>query len=80
MAVFPFHEEGNGSLEHSPFFCDVICFYCAWIGWVVIAREEEGVPRQHISGIKKGRRAISRDMAKKLAEALSTSPGKFFLI
>jgi len=39
-----------------------------------------GVPRQHISGMEKGRRPIGREMAKKLAAALRTSPDKFFRI
>jgi DNA-binding XRE family transcriptional regulator len=39
-----------------------------------------GVPRQHISGMEKGRRPIGREMAKKLAAVLRTSPDKFFRI
>ncbi len=36
-----------------------------------------GVPRQHISGMETGRRSIGREMAKRLATALNTSPFKF---
>jgi DNA-binding XRE family transcriptional regulator len=36
------------------------------------------VPRQHISGMEKGRRPIGKEMAKRLAAALRTSPMKFF--
>jgi DNA-binding XRE family transcriptional regulator len=39
-----------------------------------------GVPRQHISGMETGRRPIGREMAKRLAMALNTSPLKFFQI
>ena len=37
-----------------------------------------GVPRQHISGMEHDRRPIGKEMAKKLATALKTSPLKFF--
>jgi DNA-binding XRE family transcriptional regulator len=36
-----------------------------------------GIPRQHISNMEKGRRAISVDMAKKLAAILNTTPVHF---
>ncbi|EKD39846.1 MAG: Cro/CI family transcriptional regulator [uncultured bacterium] len=36
-----------------------------------------GVPRQHISGMETGTRSISKEMAKRLAAALNTSPLKF---
>ena len=39
-----------------------------------------GVPRQNISGMESGHRPIRREMAKKLAIALNTSPRKFFRI
>jgi len=35
------------------------------------------VPRQHISGMETGRRPIGKEMAKKLAVVLNTSPLKF---
>ncbi|NTW88390.1 MAG: helix-turn-helix transcriptional regulator [Desulfobulbaceae bacterium] len=36
-----------------------------------------GVARQHISVMETGRRPIGKEMAKRLATALSTSPLKF---
>ena len=39
-----------------------------------------GVPRQHISGMETGRRPIGKEMAKRLAMALNTSPLKFIQI
>ena len=36
-----------------------------------------GVPRQHISNMEKGRRTISLDMAKRLADLLSTTAVNF---
>jgi DNA-binding XRE family transcriptional regulator len=39
-----------------------------------------GVPRQHISGMETGRRPIGKEMAKRLAVALNTSPLKFIQI
>jgi DNA-binding XRE family transcriptional regulator len=39
-----------------------------------------GVPRQHISGMETGRRPIGKEMAKRLALALNTSPLKFIQI
>jgi DNA-binding XRE family transcriptional regulator len=36
-----------------------------------------GVPRQHISGMETGQRSISKEMAKKLATVLQTSPARF---
>ena len=39
-----------------------------------------GVPRQHISGMETGRRPIGKEMAKRLAMALNTTPLKFIQI
>ena len=39
-----------------------------------------GIPRQHISGMETGRRPIGKEMAKRLAMALNTSPLKFIQI
>jgi plasmid maintenance system antidote protein VapI len=39
-----------------------------------------GVPRQHISGMETGRRPVGKEMAKRLATALDTSPMKFIQI
>jgi DNA-binding XRE family transcriptional regulator len=39
-----------------------------------------GVPRQHISGMETGKRPIGKEMAKRLAMALNTSPLKFIQI
>lgn len=36
------------------------------------------IPRQHISGMENGSRPIGKEMARKLAAALQTSPMKFF--
>ena len=39
-----------------------------------------GVPRQHISSMETGNRPIGKEMAKRLAAALNTSPMKFLQI
>ncbi len=37
----------------------------------------DGIPRQHVSNMENGRRAISVDMAKKLAAIFNTAPVNF---
>lgn len=39
-----------------------------------------GLPKQHISNMENNRRAISLEMAKKLASAFNTSPARFLLL
>ena len=46
----------------------------------VLGTKIGGVPRQHNSGMETGRRPIGKEMAKRLAMALNTSPLKFIQI